>query len=53
MGLLSTFGFNKTDYDRNQLPKVASVLLFELWERSSDKVPYVKASFIVVLFYPF
>lgn len=42
MNLLSTFGFNHFDYDRDEIPSYASVLLIELWERSSDKVPYLK-----------
>jgi hypothetical protein len=42
MSLLSLFGFKYYDFNRNLVPSYAAVLLFELWERSTDKTPYVK-----------
>jgi hypothetical protein len=42
MNVLATFGFDYFDYDRNEVPSYASILLIELWQKSSDKVPYVK-----------
>jgi hypothetical protein len=42
MNLLSTFDFKFYDYNQNKVPAYASVLLFELWRRSSDQTPYVR-----------
>ncbi|KAI6177850.1 putative esophageal gland cell secretory protein 21 [Aphelenchoides bicaudatus] len=42
LSILSTFGFNFFNYDKESIPPYATVLLVELWQNTTSYVPYVQ-----------
>lgn len=43
MGLLSTFGFGKLDYDQDSTPLTGSIVLIELWQKGAGGY-YIKVA---------